>query len=235
MRVKMIPAVLIICYLCSNSVLYSQDKTGTPLKFSAGFVTGYNRGYGFQGNLAAWNFDKGFPFHLRFGLGYTILNPGNATDARRIFVNNATNGTPEKKGHSMDYRLDFMVPKTVFNIENSYLVFGPRFSTFMGDFKYVGGNEDFEVKSHQWGIGADIENRFRMVKNVDFVLVYGLDFYFPATLTGHDTSYSPDNDNINPKNDNQNENIPFRYKDADQAINQPMIMPHIMIGINFLL
>ncbi len=54
-----------------------------------------------------------------------------------------------------------MVPKTVFNIENSYLVFGPRFSTFTGDFKYVGGNEDFEVKSHQWGIGADIENHFR--------------------------------------------------------------------------
>lgn len=235
MRIKVIPAVLIAYCICCSSVSYCQDKTGTPLKFSAGFVTGYNRGYGFQGRFAAWNFENDFPIHLRFGLGYSVLNPGNAPDARRIFINNATNGTPEKKGHSIDYRLDFMMPKTVFNVENSYLVFGPRFATYTGDFRYVGGNEDFEVKSHQWGIGAGIENHFRMVKNIEFVVEYGLDFYLPATLTGHDTSYSPDNDNVNAQNDNQNENVPFKYKDADKAINQPKFMPHIMIGLNFLL
>lgn len=223
-----IPAVFI---LAGQAI--GQEKGGNPLKYSAGLTTGYNRGYAIRGSITANNFEKGLPFDLRFGIGYTFLNPGNAADARRIFVNNATNGTPEKKGHSIDYRLDFMIPKTIFKVEDSYLVLGPRFSTFLGDFKYVGGNEDFEVRSHQWGLGGDIEHHFRMVKNIEFVLNYGLDFFFPSTLTGHDTSYSPDNDNVNPKDDNQNNDVEFRYNDADKAINQPKIMPHIMLGISF--
>jgi hypothetical protein len=233
MKCEKLATFFMACFISISSLLNGQEKSGTPLKFTAGFHVGYNRGFGILGNFSATNFDRDFPFMLRFGLGYTFLNPGNAEDARRIFVNNATNGTPEKKGHSMDYRPDFMVPKTVFNIEDSYLVFGPRFSTFVGDFKYVGGNEDFEVKSHQWGVGAAVENHFRMLKNMEFVLDWGLDFYFPGTLTGHDTSYSPDNDNINPKNDNQNNDAEFNYKDADKAINQPKFMPHIMLGLNF--
>jgi hypothetical protein len=39
------------------------------------------------------------------------------------------------------------------------LVFGPRYSTFNGNFKYVGGNEDFDIKSKQWGVEGDIENQ----------------------------------------------------------------------------
>jgi len=233
MKEKGIIAVITTCFLTIGLVSYGQEKSGTPIKFTAGIITGYNKGLGFKGNLTTLNFEKSLPFQLRFGLGYTFLNPGDAADARRIFVNNATNGTPEKKGRSMDIRLDFMIPKSIFNIEDSYLVIGPRFSTFMGDFKYVGGNEDFEVKSHQWGIGSDIEHHFRMKKNLEFVLNYGLDLYAPSTLTGHDTSYSFSNDNVNPNNDNQNENIEFTYKDADKAINQPKFMPHIMIGVNF--
>jgi len=232
-KVKGILAVITGCFLTIGSASYSQEKSGTTLKYTAGLITGYNKGFGFRGNFTARNFEKDFPFQLRFGLGYTFLNPGDAADARRIFINNATNGTPEKKGRSMDYRLDFMMPRAIFDIEDSYLIFGPRFSTFVGDFKYVGGNEDFEVRSHQWGIGSDIEHHFRMIKNIEFVLNYGLDFYFPGTLTGHDTSYSPDNDNVNPRNDNENDNIEFTYKDADKAINQPKFMPHIMIGLNF--
>ena len=233
MKVKAILTLITVCYLSSGPICSGQDKSGSHIKYTAGIITGYDKGYGFQCNFTAHNFEKDFPFQLRLGIGFTFLNPGNATDARRIFVNNATNGTPEKKGHSIDYRLDFMIPKTVFKVEDSYLVFGPRFSTFLGDFKYVGGNEDFEVKSHQWGIGAEIEHHFRMIKKFEFVINYGLDFYIPGKLAGHDSSYSPDNDNVNPKNDNQNDNIEFVYKDADKAINQPKLMPHLMIGVNF--
>lgn len=233
MKVKRILTVAVVYCLGCFTILSGQDKSGSHLKYTAGIITGYNRGYGVQGNFTARNFEKDFPFQLRFGIGYTFLNPGNAADARRIFVNNATNGTPEKKGRSIDYRLDFMIPKTIFNIEDSYLVLGPRFSSFMGDFKYVGGNEDFEVKSHQFGIGLDLENHFHLIKNIELVLNYGLDFYFPSTMSGHDTSYSPDNDNVNPKNDNQNDNNSFNYKDADKSIRQPKFMPHAMIGVNF--
>ena len=65
------------------------------------------------------------------------------------------------------------------------------------------------------------------------VIALGLDFYLPSTLKGHDTSYSPDNDNVNGRNDNENNDTPFTYKDADKAIYQPRIMPYTMIGLSF--
>jgi len=216
-----------------GALTYSQVDNKPPLLCSGGVIAGYNRGFGIHTNFTVRGFSSQFPFELRFGIGYTILNPGNASDARRIFINNATNGIPEKNGRTFDGRFDFLLPKSIFGFNHSYIAFGPRFSTFKGNFKYIGGNEDFDVKSHQWGIGGAIEHHFRMISNFSLVIQYGLDHYFPSTLTGHDTSYSPDNDNVNPTNDSQNENNPFAYRDADRAIKQPVLMPRIMIGMNF--
>jgi hypothetical protein len=225
--------VLALLMCVTFSTLTGQENKGEPLKFSGSISAGYNRGFVVHADIATVNLAKESSFRLRFGAGYTVLNPGNALDARRIFINNNTNGTPEKKGGSFDIRIDFMLPRIVFGISPSYLVVGPRFSTFKGDFKYVGGNEDFEVRSHQWGIGAGFENYFKMTSKFNLVISYGLDFYAPSTLTGHDTSYSPDNDNVNPARDNKNGDVLFRYGDANRAIRQPFIMPHIMLGINF--
>jgi hypothetical protein len=233
MRRKVLSGLAVLILLSFSHRSYSQVESVKQLKFSGGAMVGYNRGLGLQTNVTASNFAPEFPFKLRFGLGYTFLNPGDALDARRIFINNNTNGTPEKHGRSIDLRLNLLISKTVFNINHSYIVFGPRFSAFKGDFKYVGGNEDFEVKSHQWGIGAGIENHFKMTQNLGLIIAYGLDFYIPSTLTGHDTSYSPDNDNINPTRDNQNDNVYFLYKDANRAIRQPEFMPFILLGVSF--
>lgn len=225
--------VSIFLFTGLSFVSFSQDEIEEPSKLTAGIITGYYSGYGIQANIKANDFAKEFPFELRLGIGYTILSPGHAADARRIFINNATNGVPEKRGSNFDYRMDFLLPKTIFGAKNSYLVFGPRYSTFKGNFKYVGGNEDFDVTSKQWGIGGGIENHFTMTKNIDLVLVFGLDYFFNSTLKGHDTSYSPDNDNVNARKDNQNNDTVFNYKDADKAINQPKIMPRVMIGVSF--
>jgi len=233
MKERIPAAIMVLIISCFSYKASSQEGTINQLKYSGEVLTGYNRGLGFQTNVTASNFAPEFPFKLRFGLGYTFLNPGDALDARRIFINNNTNGTPEKHGRSIDLRLDLLVSKTVFNINHSYLVFGPRFSAFKGDFKYVGGNEDFEVKSHQWGIGAGIENHFKMAQNMDLVIAYGLDFYIPSTLTGHDTSYSPDNDNVNPTRDNRNDDVYFIYRDANRAIRQPEFMPYLLFGVSF--
>jgi hypothetical protein len=233
MKLKTILFIIPVLIISISTVSYGQGKDKGSSKFSAGVITGYNRGYGIEADLIFHDFADKLPFELRFGFGYAILNPGNALDARRIFINNNTNGTPEKSGRSIDYRLDFLFPRTIFGVANSFLVVGPRGSAFKGDFVYVGGNEDFEVRSHQWGVGGGVENHFKVAKNLNLVMAYGLDFYYPATLSGHDTSYSPDNDNVNTRNDNQNGDIPFTYKDADKAINQPKFMPRIMIGVNF--
>ncbi|MBN1791664.1 MAG: hypothetical protein JW830_14285 [Bacteroidales bacterium] len=233
MKTKLLSTLFTLFLLGFVSFSHGQQTTSDPLRFSAGVLTGYNRGFGMHANIMAHNFAPGFPFELRFGMGYTLLNPGNAADARRIFINNATNGTPEKKGRSFDIRFDFLLSKPLFGTGHSYLVLGPRFSTFRGNFVYVGGNEDFDVTSHQWGIGAGIENHFRMTSNLNLIMAIGLDHYFPSTLTGHDTSYSPDNDNINPREDNQDGDTPFTYRDADKAIRQPVFMPRAMIGVSF--
>lgn len=226
-------SVLLALFIAPGIWIHAQDQSVSPSRFSASIITGYNRGFGIQASLTAYQLSRNFPFKLRFGMGYTLLDPGNAADARRIFINDATNGVPEKKGRSTDFRLDFMMPKQIFGVSNSFIVFGPRFSTFSGHFDYVGGNEVFDVTSHQWGVGGNIEHHFKITRNIDFEIAYGLDSYFPSTLTGHDTSYSPNNDNVNPENDNQNNGEPFTYRDADKAIRQPMFMPRVMAGLEF--
>ena len=233
MKGRIPAAIMVLILSCFSYESQSQEGSGSQIKFSEGVSAGYNHGLGIKANVTASNFAPEFPFLLRLGIGYTFLNPGDALDARRIFINNNTNGTPEKKGRSLDLRLDFMISKPVFGIDDSYFTFGPRFSTFKGNFLYVGGNEDFDVTSHQWGIGAGLENHFKMTQNLYLVIGYGLDFYIPSTLTGHDTSYSPDNDNVNPRTDNQNDNVYFIYKNANRAIRQPELMPYLLLGVSF--
>ena len=210
---------------------YGQEKGSATSKVYAGFLTGYNRGYGIQGNVGLTNVGNDNPIELRFGFGYTWLNPGNALDARRIFINNNTNGTPEKSGRSIDYRLDFIFHKPIFGLKHSYIVMGPRGSSFKGNFAYIGGNEEFDVISNQWGLGLGLENRTSLATNLSLIVAIGLDYYIPSTLHGHDTSYSPDGDNVNPRNDNENDDEPFTYKDANEAISQPGLMPYAMVGL----
>lgn len=233
MRNKLLSGLMTLVLLCQCSISRGQDDKEDKIIFIPGAGIGYNRGFCIQAAMTATNFSKEFPFDLRFGIGFSFINPGDALDARRIFINNNTNGVPEKKGRSIDFRFDFLVNKTIFGVNPSYLIFGPRFSTFKGNFVYVGGNEDFDVKSHQWGVGVGIEHQFRMSKKISLVMAYGIDYYIPSTLAGHDTSYSPDNDNRNPKRDNQNDDVYFIYKDANTAIKQPGFMPRILLGITF--
>ncbi len=217
--------VLLAVLMWSGFVLTAQNHS----KLAVGINAGYNRGLGIQPHFTIYNLTQDLPMHLRLAVGYTQLNPGIATDARRIFINNATNGTPEKKGHSIDFRMDFLIPFKILN--NSYINLGPRYSDFKANFKYVGGNEDFDIVSSNWGVGVGAGNFFKMGGKIDLEVSLGFDYFFNDTLTGHDTSYSPDNENINPRGDNQNNNIKFTYEDADQAINQPKYMPRFMIGV----
>ena len=221
-----------VLLLLTTTLMHSQEGDATS-KFSAGLNAGYNRGIGLQATLTAFKPLESLPISFRFGLGYTKLDPGNSADARRIFINNATNGVPEEKARSFDYRLDALWPVSLFNLEKSYITFGPRYSSFRANFKYVGGNEDFDVTSQQFGLGIGAESHFKMTSRLDLVFAIGVDYFFDNTLKGHDTSYSPDDDNVNPRNDNTNGDAEFTYSDADEAIKQPDIMPRVFIGVNY--
>jgi len=65
-----------------------------------------------------------------------------------------------------------------------------------------------------------------MSTKFDFIVSGGLDYYFNDTISGHDTSYSPDGENVNPR---QN----YTYDDANNAINQPGIEFRLMIGAGY--
>ncbi len=202
-------------------------ETADP-KFTAGANLGYYSGFGLQLNATAAQFAQGFPLRARLGIGYSKVEPGNAAGARVNFINDATNGTPEEKGHTWDFRLDFMYPMKLFSMPNSYFIFGPRHTRFTGNFKYVGGNEDFDVTGTQWGLGAGAESHFAMSQKVSLVMGFGLDYLFDSRLTGHDTSYSPDGDNVNPRDG-------YDYDTADDVINQPNIEPRVMLGFSYAL
>ena len=223
---------LILAFLASSSFIFSQTNIqDKDSGFSLGLVSGYNRGFGLNASLTAINPLESLDVQLRFGLGYTRLDPGNSADARRIFINNATNGVPEEKGRTFDYRLDFLWGADLFDLEESYLVVGPRYSSFRGNFKYIGGNEDFDVTARQLGLGLGSETHFKINPRMDLVAAAGLDYFFNSTLKGHDTSYNPGNDNVNPRNDNANNDVEFTFKDANKSIKQPQFMPRLFLGV----
>ena len=227
-------SILIVFLRVISCFSYAQVDADEP-KLALGFSTGYNRGLGFQLSATALKPFESLPVQIRLGVGLTNLSPGNSADARRIFINNATNGVPEEKAKSFDYRLDFMIDSDFINSEASKIVFGPRYSSFKANFKYVGGNEDFDVTSKQFGLGLGAESQFKINDKLNFLAAIGLDYFFNNTLKGHDTSYSPDNDNVNPRNDNQNGDVQFTFKDANKAIKQPNLMPRVLLGLVYML
>jgi len=89
----------------------------------------------------------------------------------------------KKKRKSIDYRLDFLFQKSIFGLPNSYIILGPRGSSFKGNFKYIGGNEDFDVTSTHWGIGGGIESHLKMKEKLNLVIAVGLDYYFAQCIT----------------------------------------------------
>ena len=213
--------------LLMSIAVTSQEMPGAsgPV-VSGGFKVGYFGGPGFQVFGMARNVATGFPMNVRFALGYTSVEPGLSAEARQVFINDATNGIPEEKGRQMDFRLDMLYPVRILNLHRAFVSGGPRHARFVGNFKYIGGNEDFDVKSNQWGIGSGFESYFAMSPRVALVFHLGVDYYFESKLTGHDTQYAPDGDDSNARDG-------YTYDDADEAINQPKVEPRLMMGFSY--
>ena len=57
------------------------------------------------------------------------------------------------------------------------------------------------------------------------VLTAGLEYFFASTLTAHDTAYSPDGDDVNPREG-------YTYADADAAVGQPKLAPNLLMGFS---
>jgi hypothetical protein len=97
---------------------------------------------------------------------------------------------------------------------------------FTGNFNYIGGNENFDVTSDQWGWGLGFKSYFPMTRKLELALTTGVDYYLSSELIGHDTKYSPDGEDVNPRED-------YKFKDADDAINQPKLKLRLLLGLNY--
>ncbi|MCK5125592.1 MAG: hypothetical protein KAR42_05000 [candidate division Zixibacteria bacterium] len=224
LRVFLVIAGVLLLFNMTIAAGETLESDGPVL--TGGFEFGYYGGPGFQAYGMVSNLSAEFPMTLRLALGYTSVEPGLSAEARQVFINDATNGIPEKKGRQIDFRLDMLYPVKIFNLQRAYVFGGPRHARFVSNFKYIGGNEDFDVKSNQWGIGGGLESFFKISPKFDLVLHLGIDYYFKSSLTGHDTMYSPDGDDSNGRDG-------YTYDDADNAIDQPKIEPRLMLGFAY--
>jgi hypothetical protein len=189
-----------------------------------GFDVGADAGVGGAATLTFSDFASGLPFAVRVSAGYLALNPGDAPLARQVFVNEATNGTPEKRGHRWDMRLDARYQVKGGRLAGAWLCFGPRLSLYDGTFDFVGGNETFHVITHQPGVGFALEEQYPIGKRTNLAIGAGMDWFANADFTGHGATYSPDGTAVDPKED-------FGYADADKAISQPRFAPRITVGL----
>jgi hypothetical protein len=200
--------------------------SGLAADFVADLQLGYEGAPGAQAGMSVKNFASGLPLALRLGVGYSRPEPGSAADARRIFINDATNGTPEKSAQAWTLRFDMVAPVEILGSSNVHLFGGFRRTYYTANFKYIGGNEDFDVTTEPWGLGAGIGGSFAMGGRMDFLLNAGFDYYFSDTLKGHDTSYNKDGEDVNPRND-------YTWDDADAAVSQPGFELLFMLGVNY--
>lgn len=199
---------------------------GGPRFFTGGIHLGYYGGVGLHASGTFGNFAEGFPFQVRLGLGYSWVPTGDALLARRVFIDANTNGTPQSNGKFWDGRVDVLYPVKFLSLHRAKVFGGIRRNHYTANFEYIGGNETFIVNCNQWGMGGGLETAFALSPRVDMLVTAGADYYFRSEMSGHDTYYRPDGDDLHAIAD-------YTYKDADAAIDQPDFNTRLMLGIAY--
>ena len=157
------------------------------------------------------------------------FDSGDATLARRIFINDNTGGTVEKYGLNLLVGLDLTYRLAGGTDLSLHAYGGPRGSFYSAHYTFVGNNEAFAVRSNAFGAGGGAAAVLRIAERVTGTLNAGVDYFFPAKLYGHGTYYyTPDGVDQNPRND-------YTYEDADAAVNQPRLVLAVTLGLEYLL
>jgi len=195
-------------------------------KYFLDIQTGYTNNFAISvsGTIADFTYDV--PLAIKFGMSYNFRDAGDPWAARKIFINDNTDGDPQKSAHSFDFRMDFAYPLNIFPVRKTYLYAGPRLSFYTATFEFVGGNEFFDIQSTQFGLGTGLETHLGISQNLSFVISGAFDYFFDSELGGHDTFYNPDGTEISGRLD-------YTYEDADEAISQPNYEVRLMVGLCF--
>jgi hypothetical protein len=171
---------------------------------------------------------------LEIELGYSWASKGDAILARKVFINQATGGNndAQSSGGVLDLGFNAVFPLSQTYGPVKFSAFGgPRYARWDVRHEYVGGNEDFDVVSHVWGLGGGVRGVMPLSKNFSALLQLGVDYYFKSSIYGHDATYYPNNSNMNARTDGAG--YTYTYADAERATAVPHIRPRVMVGIQF--
>ena len=171
---------------------------------------------------------QSFPIGMRLlaSVAYQF-DSGDATTARKIFINDNEGGTVEKWGTNHLLALDLTYRVAGSKDLLLYGFAGPRVSFYSAHFGFIGNNEVFAVRSNAFGAGGGLQVMLRTGPRLMAMLSGGADYYFPARLYAHGTFYyTPDGVDQVPRN-------AYTYADADAAVNQPRLVPVVTLGFEY--
>lgn len=211
--------IVLFLFLSSFSTVFSLNIPKSS--FLIGLDTGFQNGYGIGAHMGLYNLDDQLPIGFNGGMFWSYQsNPGNANDARHIFINDNEGGTVEESGSSFLFYLnglyDFYRYKTM-----DFLVYlGPRYSFYKANFTFIGDNEDFSVKTNQFGLGFGIQPVIKASKKIFIHFNIGMDYFFASRIEAHgEYYYNPDSQDDNPRTAPNGKD--YTYSDANKSINDP--------------
>lgn len=188
---------------------------------------GYGQDLEFSMAIRVEDSSMDYPLFIQGRGGYIFqMDPGNAEDARKIFINDNQGGSIQEYGESIFLAMDLGYKLT--NRENISLeiTLSGLWNHYRAHFAYIGNNEAFTVKTSPLGIGAGINLRLPFSGTGSSLILKGGAEYYPKTkIDAHGTYYyNPDSQDDNARNN-------YTYQDADEAINQPETRFFVQIGI----
>lgn len=160
---------------------------------------------------------RDFPFFIQARGGFIYqIDPGNATEARQIFINDNAGGNVEKHGESYLVGMDIGYKWKTFDAFFLEFTLSGLWNYYAAHYSFIGNNESFTVTTSPFGLGLSAALRMPLSNSSNSLLLKGGGEYFPkAQLDAHGTYYyTPDAQDERPRND-------YTYEDADAAVNQP--------------
>ncbi|MBB6481209.1 hypothetical protein [Spirochaeta isovalerica] len=199
------------------------------LQLSEELAVGYYNDLGVTLGLRLDDSESDFPLFIqvRSGASYQF-EPGNAEEARKIFINDNQGGNIQEYGLSLMVALDAGWKIPVKDNLTAELTVSGLINHYQAHFAFIGNNEAFSVKSTGWGVGLGGGLRMGFSRSRTSISVKaGLEFFPKTRIDAHGTFYyNPDGLDDSPRQD-------YTYDDADSAINQPFFRPYVQVGFLF--